>query len=251
MCNPLLLAGVTLTGGSMLANKSAAGEVQKARDNVLAEETARQNAYDRRADAINDTSRNRYNDFTGQQSDKSSELSSYFKKQAAPVSEDANTAASASPDSGNLVVRETKKQLGKTADYTNQQNEALSNLRSFGDLLGGISRDQAADAANVQQLGSFKQGMSRILPYRLEDANSAGRGLKLFGDLLGVGGTALTMGGAAGLGGAGAGVGSGASGTGVGSFWQDVLGSGPGSAGRWLAGNSGVSYGTPFGPFMP
>jgi hypothetical protein len=65
-------------------------------------------------------------------------------------------------------------------------------LRSFGDLLGGIGLKQARDAGYIGQIGGFEKGSSNVLGYELENANSAGNGMKMFGDILGAGGSLAT-----------------------------------------------------------
>lgn len=192
MCDPVTIAGIALTGASTVANTIAQGKVQRARDDAMAAERIRQNKFDQEADALNVQSRERYDDFGGQQDDKAAELGQYFKDQKIEAA-DANAAAVAEqtiPQSGSaLTVREEQKQRGKATAFADQQGEALGNLRAFGDLLGGISREQARDATTIGQIGGFKRGSSNVLPLELEAANSKGNGIKLFGDLLGLGGS--------------------------------------------------------------
>lgn len=195
MCDPITIAGIALTGASTVANTIAQGKVNSARNDALAAERIRQNSLDQEAEALNVQSRDRYNDFEGQQGDKASELGQYFTDQKIENS-DANTAAvqeQVAPQSGSaLTIREEGKQRGKADAYATQQGQALGNLRSFGDLLGGISREQAQDASMIGQIGGFKRGSSSITPLELEAANEKGAGLKIFGDVLGLGGSLLT-----------------------------------------------------------
>lgn len=86
-------------------------------------------------------------------------------------------------------MREEANQRGKATNYANQQGQALGNLRAFGDLLGGISREQAQDASMIGQIGGFKRGSSNVTPLELEAANQKGAGARMFGDLLGLGGS--------------------------------------------------------------
>lgn len=192
MCDPITIAGIALTAGSTLANSIAQRKVQKARDDVLAAERIRQNGLQHEADALNTQSQDRYQDFSGQQGEKASELGQYFTDQKI---ENANDNAAATqemtvPQSGsNITVREEQKQRGKADAYGQQQGEALGELRSFGDLLGGIGRQQSRDAGQIGQIGGFMRGSSSVVPYELDTANHAGDGMKLFGDLLGLGGS--------------------------------------------------------------
>lgn len=192
MCTPLAIAGLALTAGSTVANTIAQGQVTRARNDALAAERIRQGQLDQEAEALNAQSRDRYDDFEGQQGEKASELGQYFTDQKIENS-DANAAVTqeqTAPQSGSsLTVREEQKQRDKATAFTDQQGEALGNLRAFGDLLGGISRDQARDASQIGQIGGFKRGSSNAIPLELEAANQKGSGMRLFGDVLGLGGS--------------------------------------------------------------
>jgi len=192
LCDPITIAGIALTGASTIANSVAQGQVQRARDDAMAAERIRQNQYDQEAAALNDQSRDRYNDFQGQQDETASKLGDYFTEQKIEQG-NANADAVAEqtqPQSGSaLTVKEEAKQRGLADAYANQQGKALGNLRAFGDLLGGISREQAQDASLIGQIGGFKRGSSNVLPLELEAANQKGQGLNLLGDVLGLGGS--------------------------------------------------------------
>lgn len=192
MCDPITIASIALTAGSTLANSIAQGKIAKARSNVMAAERTRQNAFDQEAQALNTQSQDRYKDFSGQQDEKASELGQYFTDQKIENAND-NQAATQElnvPQSGsNVVVQEEQKQRGKADAYGAQQGAALGNLRSFGDLLGGIGREQSRDAGAIGQIGGFKRGSSNVLPFELEGANSAGSGAQMFGDILGLAGS--------------------------------------------------------------
>jgi hypothetical protein len=192
LCDVATIAGIALTGASTVANSIAQGQVNSARNDALAAERIRQGGLDREAQAINDTSRNRFENFDAQQSDKASELGQYFTDQKIEnAGQNATaTAEQTMPQSGSaLTVREENKQRGEASAFTNKQGETLGKLRAFGDVLGEASRDQARDASLVGQLGGFKQGSSNVVPLELEAANQKGQGLKMFGDLLGLGGS--------------------------------------------------------------
>lgn len=191
MCDPITIAGIALTAGSTIANTIAANRVQRARDDALAAERIRQRGLDQEADALNLQSRERYDDFGGQQEERASELGQYFTEQQI---ENAGQNAQAAQEmtvpqsSSNITVREEQKQRGKADAFSDQQGVALGNLRAFGDLLGGIGREQARDASLVGQIGGFKRGSSGVVPLELDQANRAGDSLRMFGDVLGLGG---------------------------------------------------------------
>ena len=187
MCDPLTIACAVLTAGSVAANSIAQSQVAAARNDALNAERIRQQGLDREADAINLRSQDRYQDFGGQQDRRATSLSDYFRQhttapttgpQAAPSIPSSSTAS-------NIVTREIANQQQQAADYGNQQAAALGNLRAFGDMLGEISRGQARDASLVGQIGSFKRGSSGVLGMELEQANNAGNGMRLLGDLAG------------------------------------------------------------------
>ena len=190
MCDVASIAGIVLTAGSTVANTIAANQQAKARDQALAAERIRQGKLDRENEALNQTSRDRYQDFEGQQQERGSKLADYFTENEANTA-DANQQAVQDmlPTSGSdITVREQAKQSGLAKAFTDQQGQALGNLRAFGDVLGGIGRQQARDASSIGQINSFKRASSGIVPLELEAANEKGAGARLFGDLLGLGG---------------------------------------------------------------
>lgn len=152
----------------------------------MAAERIRQGGLDRQAAAINRQGQDRFGDFVAKQGQSASDLGDYFTGQkidsGAPL-------PSLPPSSSNITVREEARQRGKADAFGRQQGQALGELRAFGDVLGNLSRLQARDAGSIGQIGSFKAGSSGLVPFELENANSAGDGAKLFGDVLGLAGT--------------------------------------------------------------
>jgi hypothetical protein len=188
---------VALSVGSTIANTIAANKVDKARADAMAAERIRQGKLDQENAALNETSRDRYTDFGGQQEESASKLGDYFtENEAAAAQNDQRAVDAMLPTSGSeITIQEAGKQSGLAKAFTDQQGEALGKLRSFGDVLGGIGREQARDAGSIGQINSFKRASSGIVPLELEAANSAGNGMKLFGDILGAGGSLLMNGG--------------------------------------------------------
>ena len=197
MCSPMAIAGVALSIGSTVANTIAANKVDKARANAMAAERARQGKLDQEAEALNLASRNRYDNFEGQQDASATKLGDYFTENEAAVAQNNQSAVDAMlPTSGSqITVQEANKQSGLAKAFTDQQGNALGQLRSFGDVLGGIGREQARDAGSVGQINSFKRASSGITPLELEAANSAGAGARMFGDILGAAGSLALNGG--------------------------------------------------------
>ena len=181
MCEPWTIASAVLAIGSTAANSAAQARVVRARNNALRAERIRQAALDQEAAALNTQSQNRYKNFEGQQDQKAEGLAAFYQGQA----DDTPTAAATGliPESkSNVVVSEENAQRTKARAETDQQGAALATLRSFGDLLGGIGRDQARDAGQIAQIGGFKTGSTNVLPYELDAAAQKGQGLRTLAD---------------------------------------------------------------------
>lgn len=191
MCDPASIGGIVLTGLSTALNASAQSKVQAARDDAMAAERQRQTLLDREAYAVNNESRNTYKDVDKKEGKRSKALSEYFTAQKVEAPKESLLPTSAS----NVTVQEEGKQRAQAADFTKRTGDALGQLRSFGDLMADNSLNQAQGAMQVGQIAGYKRGSSDVLSYELDDANRAGDGLKLFGDIVsGVGGLALSKG---------------------------------------------------------
>lgn len=191
MCDPVTIAGIALSAGSIVTNSMASNADARARDGVLAAERIRQQGYDKETAALNKTSEDRYKDFAPQQDARAQQLGDFLTTKVAP---DAGTpAAAVMPTSSSDIVNQdlTKKQ-GEAQGYVDQQGAALGKLRSFGDLLGDTTRLQGRDAGLIGQVNGFKQGSNSIVPLELNQAATAGDGWRLFGDILGGAGSVAT-----------------------------------------------------------
>lgn len=180
----------------MLTNSIAQTQVDNARGEVLATEARRQQGFNNEVQDLNTQSQDRYVGFQGQQDQRADELADMFKSDVT----DPNNASVIPGSSSNIVNRETEARTADAQDYVTQQSGALADMRSFGDILGSTSLLQARDAGKIGQIGSFKQGSQALVPYELDEANKAGDGTRLLGDVLRLGGTVAT---GAGIGGAG------------------------------------------------
>lgn len=187
MCDPLTIAGLALTAGSTVAGMQAQRQTDDARAAAMQRDAARQETLDREAAALNEASRDRYKNFQGEQQERSKSLGDYLVgRDAAGQAPPVDAPAEAMPTSAsNIVTQEQAKQTAKAKAFTDQQGEALGDMRSFGDLLGGISRDTARDAGYLNQTLGFKKGWAGVLPYELEAANQKGAGLRMLGDIMG------------------------------------------------------------------
>ncbi len=147
-------------------------------------ESIRQRGLDQEAAARNAHAQGQYENVEQQQGERKQELADYYKTQtAAPVDKTGPVAMPAS--SSNVTVQATDKAKADAKAFTDKQGDALGGLRSFGDLMGTLSRGTARDAGYIGQIGGFKKGSSAVLPYELEAANGRGAGMKMFGDVLG------------------------------------------------------------------
>lgn len=191
MCDPLTIAGIALTAGSIVTNSVADGERTRARDNVLVAERMRQQTLDQEAQALNAVSQDRYVNFEPQQQERADQLGDYLQQNVAP---DANSAAgTVMPSSSSDIVNDDlDQQQGEAQEYVDQQTGALADLRSFGDLLGETSLMQGRDAGLIGQIGGFKRGSSGVVPFELDHASEAGDGWNLFGDILAGAGSIAT-----------------------------------------------------------
>lgn len=172
----------------MVVNTIAQKRVDNARSEVLATEAQRQRQFNREVEQLNTQSQDRYVGFDAQQDERANALADLF---ATDIT-DPNNATAVPASSSNIVNRETEARMSDAQDYVDQQSGAVAGMRSFGDLLGETSLLQARDASKVGQIGGFKVGSQGIVPYELDEANKAGDGLKLFGDVLRMGGSAVT-----------------------------------------------------------
>ena len=179
MCDPVTITAAALTaagtGLSFASNQQVAG----ARDDALAAERIRQQGFDQQASALSTRSQDRYEGFDQKQEQKAQKLGDYFTGQQAQA-----PAPSLMPQSdSNIVVANEAAKRGEAKARTDQIGNALGDMRAFGDLLGDTSRLQGRDASQIGQIGGFKKGSSNVLSYELEDANNAGAGLALAGQI--------------------------------------------------------------------
>lgn len=182
MCDPLTIAGAALAVGGAAANSIASSQVESATNRALVAERARQQQLRSEAAALQESSRKQYDGFDQSQAQRAQELGSYLQQnlqqpQAAPAT------AEAPATSSNITTQEETRQREKAGTYSAGQATALGNLRSFGDILGTFSRQQARDAGAIGQIGGFMQGSSGVLPLELDAAAQAGNGMKTLGAL--------------------------------------------------------------------
>ncbi len=184
MCTPVMIAAAALEVGSIAAGQMATNAQTRARNDVLAAERIRQHGFDQQATALNNTSRERYNDFVPHQTAEADRLASLFQTSVAP---DPNASAGTilPSSSSGVVNQEIAKQRGNAQTFVDQQGHARADMKSFGDLLGDISTGQARDASQIGQINGFKQGSQGIVPLELQHAGEAGDNWQLLSAILG------------------------------------------------------------------
>jgi hypothetical protein len=188
-----LLGGGSTIVGSLLGG-SANDKVNSARNAVIQAERQRQAGFDAETGKLNDQSLGRYVNFDTQLDAKRAALAEMFKT---PVTTPNTqyTAAPLPPVSSDLVAREVANKGDIAKAYVDHQADTMANLKSFGDLFGGIGRGQARDAQLVGQIGGFKKGSAAVEQLELDNANRAGNDMKMWADIAsGLGKVGLTAG---------------------------------------------------------
>ena len=150
MALPFLLP-LLFSAGSIAANSIGAKKQSNELASVLNAERQRQKKFDEESYALNDASRNRYNDVQGTVGAASSSLADMFN---APTNEAPTAPAAALPQSdSNLVVSSENAAKAKAKSETDKRAVDLGALRGFGDALGGIGRLQGRDAGQLGLIG--------------------------------------------------------------------------------------------------
>lgn len=192
MCDPLSIASGALLVGSTLSGMAQQGEVNSARDSALTAENDRQKKLRAEAAAALGKSEADFSALPGKQKQTGDELANILNQNTTQQAPPTNLLPGASDPT---IVREVGKQTDKAKAFTNQQGNALGQLRAFGDTMGTANRNLGGNAQLVGQLGSFQQGSAGVLNSELAAANDAGAGWGTLGDILGgVGGIGLTAG---------------------------------------------------------
>lgn len=190
MCDPLTISAIVLGAGSTFANYLGNQQVMNAQQEAMALHNQRQQQLDTQAAAVTDQSRDRYQEFGGQQEQKAQELGEFLQSQ---VMQEPSPGATMPASQSSITVREEERQRAAARDRTAQSAENLARYRSFGDLLGGIMRAQSRDAGDIDQISRFKQGWASVLPAQLQAANESGQGWRTLGDLF-AGGSSIAFG---------------------------------------------------------
>ena len=184
MAVPLLLP-LLFTAGSVAANSIAANQQARAQADAMSAERRRQRQLDREAMAVNQQSRERYDDVQGQTDQRSTDLAQTFTEalDQAP----ARPIAALPQTSSNLVMANDQAEASSARADAEDNAMRMGALRGFSDLFGDITRAQGRDGAQIGMLGSFKRGSSGVLTMELQAASEKGRGWMMLGDILNMG----------------------------------------------------------------
>src|SRR6185312_4205089 len=117
MCDPLIIAGLALEAGSVVANSVANNSDAAARATVLQNEINRNRQLDQQAAAINAKSEQSYQDFIPQQEARSSQLGDYFNSNTASKPNVA-TSGIMPTSTSDIVNQDEQKQLGTVDAYS-------------------------------------------------------------------------------------------------------------------------------------
>lgn len=179
MCDPITIAAIGLTAAGVGANTYAQYQVDQARAAQMEMERVRQAQFDREATALAAKSEDNFDDFAGQQEEATNALASIFQEAA----NTAPTVAMLPVSASNVTNVQSAADTGAAKAQVNQQGQALAAMRGFGDTLGNIEFENAANARGIGQIADFASGSSDVLPYELEAANGAGKVWGTIGDL--------------------------------------------------------------------
>lgn len=186
------IASGALLVGSTLTGMAQQGEVDSARSDAINAENQRQKKLRAEAEAALGKSEQDFTKLPGEQKQAGDDLASILNRNTMQQAPPANLLPGASDPT---VVREVGKQTDKAKAYTNQQGNALGQLRAFGDTMGDANRNLGGNAQWINTLGGFQQGSAGVLNSELAAANDAGSGWGTLGDILGgVGSLGLTAG---------------------------------------------------------
>lgn len=183
MCNPFMIAGLALTAGGSIATGVAENNAAKARASALEAERTRQRGFESRQAALADQSQQSMQDFTGDQAQRTADLTAYYQE---PVASDANAESGmiAPEGTSSITTRELARQSGAATDRANDNAANLAGLRSFGSLMGDRMRGMQRNSSQIDQLTGFRRGSTDALTPELDAAAQSGAGLRLLGDVL-------------------------------------------------------------------
>lgn len=185
-----LLMPLLFGAGSIAANTIAANQRGRAQADAMSAERLRQRRFDEESYALNNMARDRFEGFGEQQGERSSTLADLYRSvldqpESRPV---AALPASSSNIVNDAAARSAASARGDAEDMADRR----AAFNSFGDLFGGIQREQGTDSRMLNMVNSFRRGSQNVLPLELQAALEKGQGWNMLGDLLNLG-SGLTL----------------------------------------------------------
>jgi hypothetical protein len=186
MCDPFTIATIGLTLGSTFLSQRANAQQERARSNAIVAENQRQEALQQQAiQNIEEAT----GEFTPEQ--QSQGIEQQAAERTRRLEENVRGSGDTADDiaitgSAPNIVREN---LGKSLSEGLQEGKGfagrLGRFGAFGDLQFGNQLDLARLGEAQGLLGTESRRSNAILPLELQDANKAGSGARLAGDILG------------------------------------------------------------------
>lgn len=195
----MMLASLIAAAASAAANKRAGDKEEAQRKKMLQLETERQDALGEKALDLNTETQDQFS-----RANQDASLADAFASRnkamqaAAPRQEAYIGSTSKGPE---VISDEISRLVGKAAERTGGQGEALARMRSLDDV--GLENDlkllDTSRELSGMQLAS--QRSSDILPYELDASRQAGQRYRSLADLFRMGGMGMSAFGSAGAGG--------------------------------------------------
>jgi hypothetical protein len=178
--------------GSVGANSMASSQRNEAQARAMAAERERQAGLTSQVFALNDTSRQRYDNADESIAGEQSMLADTFKgiTREAPARPTAMV-----PGSSNVQVRNASRAASAGDRALSDDNaERRAALGGFGSFLGDAGIGRGRDAGQMQTLSGFSRGSQSVLPMELQAALEKGQGWNMLGDLLSLASGVTTQG---------------------------------------------------------
>lgn len=180
------IAGVAMSGLSMLANQSAQKQVINKRNAVATDEAARQRALQSRADEVN---RAQESNFTRPAQDAS--LSDQFTRRNSFIQDNMPTLSESLPvgDGAPTVVKgDLAKRVADALSYGRNLATSQAKLGAYGSNQFNNSISLGRSGQTLGQIGDSSGRSSAIAGSELEAANGAGNGTRSLADAFRLGG---------------------------------------------------------------
>ena len=168
----LLLPAIGL-GAQLLGSALTKGQQQPSVDiygpgGPLDQERQRQAAFQAQADAVTGREIGRFDNFQGQMDDKAKSVADFFAAHNSALPANGGPTAGAMPVShSQAVLADAAPKMQKVFDYNTQQNDALSKMRSFGDVMGDVSRGLMGDRSQLANIENFRAASRAIVPVEM------------------------------------------------------------------------------------